>query len=124
MATTPNPAANSGLSDNVASLLGYIFPVNVIFLLIEPFKNSRIVRFHCWQGILFAIASIVIQFALTIFSMILAFVSGALAGIFSLVTMAVSLGILVVWILLLVRAYQGQKWVLPVIGPLAEKQAG
>jgi uncharacterized membrane protein len=33
------------------------------------------------------------------------------------------LGFVILWILLMVKAYQGQKFMLPIIGPLADKQA-
>jgi uncharacterized membrane protein len=37
--------------------------------------------------------------------------------------MALSVGLLVIWIMLLIKANQGQMWKLPVIGDMAEKQA-
>jgi uncharacterized membrane protein len=38
--------------------------------------------------------------------------------------MLVALGALIVWIIVLLKANQGQMYKLPVIGDLAEKQAG
>jgi uncharacterized membrane protein len=35
----------------------------------------------------------------------------------------IRLGLFVLWLVLLIKAYQNQKFVLPIIGPLAEQQA-
>jgi len=43
--------------------------------------------------------------------------------LWGLIGLLVWLGGLILWILLMVKAYQNQKWVLPVIGPIADKQA-
>jgi uncharacterized membrane protein len=37
--------------------------------------------------------------------------------------MLIGLAFLVLWVVLMVKAYNGQKWKLPIIGDLAEKQA-
>lgn len=106
-------AQSSGLSDNVAGLLAYVtFIPAVIFLLIEPYSQNRTLRFHSFQSIFLAVASIVLQVALTMIPIIgwtlLPFVG---------------LAIFVMAVVAAIKAYQGQKWKIPVIGDLAEKQA-
>ncbi len=117
-----NSNGGSGLAPNVASLLCYVcsFITGIIFLLIE--KNDKNVRFHAWQAIFFGGAAIVVNIGFSIFTMILAAISGALAGIFSLLSMLVSLGILILWVVLMVKAYQGERWKIPYLGDLAEAQ--
>lgn len=107
------PAAGSGLADNVAGMLAYftIIPA-IIFLVVAPFNQNRFVRFHAFQCLFFWVALVVIHIVL----MFIPFVGWALNGL-------VSLAALALWIVLIIKAYQGQKWKLPVIGDLAEKNA-
>ena len=110
-ATASAPAAG-GLQDNVAGMLAYftIIPA-IVFLLIEPYNRNKFIRFHSFQCLFFAGAYIALQI-----------VFGAIPLLWMLLPV-LYLGALVVWILLVVKAYQGQKFKLPVIGDLAEKQA-
>ena len=112
------PAAQS-LSDNVAGALAYVTPIPaIIFLLIEPFKTIRFVRFHSLQSIIFCVVAFVFQFAFGIVSVAL-----TLAGIgfIGLLGTLISLGIFVLWIVLVIKAYQGQEFQLPVISGLVAK---
>lgn len=116
-------SGGSGLAPNVASLLCYLctFITGIIFLLIE--KDNKEVKFHAWQAIFLGAGSIVLQIAILILTAIMSAISGALATIISLLGTLVYLGIMVIWIIAMVKAYQGQKWKIPFIGDLAEKQA-
>ncbi|HOK48338.1 MAG TPA: DUF4870 domain-containing protein [Bryobacteraceae bacterium] len=120
-AAAPAPQAG-GLSENVAGLLCYVagFITGIVFLSMAPHNQSKFVRFHAWQFIFFSGAWIGLWIVNTILGMILPW---ALMIIVSLLSLVVWLGGMVVWILLMVKASQGQKWQLPVIGPMAEKQA-
>ncbi len=112
--------AATGMSDNVAAALAYITPIAIVFLLIEPYKRIPFVRFHSFQSIFFCVAAIVLQIALGVTGLILGFAGmGLMMGMLSPL---VSLGIFVLWIVLLVKAYQGEKFSLPVIGEMAAKQ--
>ena len=118
------PAAASaapagGLADNVAGLLAYITIIpSIIFLVIEPFNKNRFVRFHAFQNLFIAATWFVVLIALTILSFI------PMVGLLLIpVHFLVWIGFLIVIILCMVRAYQGQKFKLPVIGDMAEKQA-
>lgn len=106
------PAANAGLQDNVASALSYIFIVAIIFLLIEPYNRNRTVRFHCFQSLGLAVASIVVHIGL----MFIPYVGWVISPLFSL-------AVFVVWVICLVKAFQGQQFKLPIIGDWAEKTA-
>ncbi len=112
------PAAQS-LSNNVAGALAYVTPIPaIIFLLIDPFKTIRFVRFHSLQSIIFCVTAFVLQFALGIVSVALSFMG---IGFMGLLGTLISLGIFVLWIVLVIKAYQGQEFQLPVIGGLAAK---
>ncbi len=130
MGTTPSSAPASsggGLADNVAGLLVYLIGIlAIVFLLIEPFNKNKFVRFHCFQCLFFWAAVIICGFVLGILGVILAFIPyvGAIVGLLSIpLMMILYLGVFVIWILLMVKAFQNQKWKLPVIGNFAEKYA-
>ena len=123
MSTTPSspPAASSsGLTDNVAGLLVYLFwPIAVIFLLIEPYNKNKFIRFHCFQALFTIGAWIVMWIAVAIIAMV-PYIGWL---IFLLAWLVLGLGGFVLFVLLMVKAYQNQMWKLPFIGDLAEKQA-
>ena len=115
------------MADNVASLLCYIMGLitGILFLVLAPYNQNKTIRFHAFQSIFFNIAMIAVFIGLTIVGMILAAIVPFLgAVVMGLIQLVLWLGSMVVWIMLMVKAYHGQKWVLPLIGPLAEKQAG
>jgi uncharacterized membrane protein len=116
------PAQTGGLSDNMAAALSYLFTVitGILFLVLEPYNRSKFVRFHAFQSIFFFAAWMVFWILMTILTYMLPFGLGFLLGLLSIV---VWLGGLAVWILLMVKAYNNERFKLPVIGDLAEKQA-
>jgi uncharacterized membrane protein len=127
----PGPAGKSstGLDENIAALLAYIFGwvSGLIFFLME--KDSKLVRFHAMQSILFNALILVLCVVLWIVTFILILVMamlpdimGSLMGLLtSLIWLVFSIALLIGWILCVVRAYQGQFFKLPVIGNMAEK---
>lgn len=121
-----SPAAettSTGLDPQLAGLLCYVLTIitGLIFFMIE--KSNRTVRFHAAQAIVFGGACIVLWVALMIVGFILATISWTLGNLFGLITTLVGLGLFVVWIVLLVKGYSGEKWKLPVLGDLAERLA-
>src|ERR1700683_438659 len=118
-AGTPAAAA-SGMTDNMAGMLAYItFIPAIVFLATAPYNQSRFVRFHSYQSIFFSVAVFAIQVLLSILTFVpfLILLTGPLH-------LLVFLGAVIIWIILLLKANQGQMFKLPVIGDLAEKQAG
>jgi uncharacterized membrane protein len=112
-------AGNTGLSNNVAGVLCYLFGIvgGVVFLLIAPYNQDKDVRFHAFQSIFLTVAWFVFWIALGIVSSV-----GPLSMLY-LLSPLVSLAALAGWIFLMVKTYQGQRVVVPIIGPLAEQQA-
>ena len=127
--TIPPPPARpstGGLDQNVASALCYLLWVltGVLFLVIEPYNKNKTIRFHAFQAIFFWLAAVAIWIVVGILSTMLAAIS--FLGFWSvsfLLYRLVELGLAVVWVMLMYKAYNNEKWVLPIIGPLAEKQA-
>jgi uncharacterized membrane protein len=120
-------AASTGMSSNVAGLLTYIlgFITGIIFLVIEPYKNDKFVRFHAFQSIFFNVALVAFWIVFTILSTILGIISFGILGIvMALIGLVLSLVILVYWIFLMYKAYNNERYMIPFIGPLAAKQAG
>lgn len=100
-----------GLSDNVAGLLAYLLVPAIIFLIVEPYNKNRFVRFHSFQSLALHIPLIVIEMFLTATFFL------ALFGFL------ISIGHLIVGVICMIKAYQGQMFKLPLIGDFAEKQA-
>jgi uncharacterized membrane protein len=93
--------------------------------LIEPYSKNRTIRFHAFQSIFFWLAWIAISIALSIVFGILAMaLPFGVRTLLYLVLRLIHLVLLGGLIFMAVKAYQRQRFVLPVIGPLAEKQAG
>jgi uncharacterized membrane protein len=106
----PQPAG-SGLSENVASGLSYVFGwlTGLIFYLID--KRPE-VRFHAMQSIVFAVVAMLVGW-------IRLATSGFIAGLLWLVSVV----FFFTWIFLMIQAFQGKHFKLPVIGDFAEQQA-
>jgi len=102
---------STGLEANVAGLLSYFLGwiSGLVFILIE--KENKFVRFHAMQ-------SIIVFGAITVASIVFRFIP----FIGSILNLLLSFLALVLWIVLLVKAYQGIMYKLPWAGNLAEKQ--
>jgi uncharacterized membrane protein len=108
----PQPTAG-GLSDNSVAALCYLtFIPAIIFLVIEPYNKSKFVRFNAIQCISFS----VVAFALHLVLMFIPIIGW-------LISLALSLVFLVLWILCIMKASKGEWYKLPIIGDFALKQA-
>lgn len=114
----------SGLAPNIASLLCYIcMPItSIIFLLIE--KENTDVRFHAWQGTAFGVGYIVVIIGLQILAAVFGAIASVLGIIIGFFIPIVGLVAFIVWIVCLIKAYQGERWRIPVVGDFAAKKAG
>jgi uncharacterized membrane protein len=107
------------MTDNVAGMLAYVTIIPaIVFLVVAPYNRNPFVRFHAFQNIFFCIAWIALWVVLSIFAHI-----PFLGWLSILLWPLIGLGGLILWIVLLLKANQGQKWKLPYIGDMAEKQA-
>lgn len=129
-AVAPAPAvagtANaSGLSDNVAGLLCYS-PVgliaDIIFLVADPYKSNKFIRFHAFQSLFLGAAMFALGISFMIINMVLGAIFFPLVAIAAIVELLIWLGSLVLFIMLMVKAYGMQTPHLPIVGALADKQ--
>ena len=105
--------SSTGLEANIAGLLCYVlgWVSGLVFILIE--KESKFVRFHAIQSIyVFGILTI----ALIVFGWI---------PVLNVVLVPLIWVLWVIlWIILIIKAYQGEKFKLPMVGDWAEKRSG
>jgi uncharacterized membrane protein len=124
-AAAPVPAA--GLTPNVAGALAYLVGAitGILFLVIDPFKSDRFVRFHAFQSIFFNLAWIAFWIVWMIVGLMLGAISHGLFFIIQLpINLLITVGGFCLWAYLMYTAYQGKTVQLPVIGALAASQAG
>jgi len=124
MQQTPTTTQSAGLSSNVAGALAYSLGLitGVLFYLLQ--KDDRFVRFHAMQSILVSVAYIIAAIGLTILETVLAFMPVPSWIVSGLLAVALSLGGFVLWVLLMVRAFQGREWEAPLVGRHARRQSG
>lgn len=103
---------STGLNENVAGLLCYVllWISGLIFILLE--RENKFVRFHALQSIIvfgiLMVASVLIGW--------IPFIGWLFGGLISILT-------LVLWVVLMVKAYHGEMYKLPWAGDLAERNA-
>jgi uncharacterized membrane protein len=110
----PPAVASSGIDPKLASAIAYLtFVPAVIFLMVEPYNKVPLIRFHSYQSIgLFVVALAVdVVFRMLPFGLMWAFSS------------LISLAMFVVWLIVVIKAFQGEWFKLPIIGDFALKQA-
>ena len=111
--STPPAATDGGLTPNLVGLLCYITIIPaIIFLAIAPYNRDRFVRFHAWQSLIFGIGAFVIHIIL----MFIPIIGWAINGLLALLFLAL-------WIVAMLKAFQGQEWKIPIIGNIAAQQA-
>jgi uncharacterized membrane protein len=114
----------SGLAPHIASMLCYIcMPItSIVFLLID--KDDQDVQFHAWQATTFGIGYIVVIVAVEIVSALLGAIVSFLGVLVGLLVPLVGLAAFILWLVCLIKAYQGERWKIPYLGDFAAKKAG
>jgi uncharacterized membrane protein len=119
------PSAQSGMSENVAALLSYVLGwlTGIIFFLID---KRPFVRFHAAQSIVVFGGLHIINIAIgIIFGAGLMMTGGFGAfGLGAALYRLISLVAVVLWILLMVKAYQHVKFEVPIAAGIAKSFAG
>lgn len=114
----PPKAASSGtgqvgsMDENVAGALAYLVIIAIVWLVLEPYNKNRFVRFHAIQAI-----------ALAVVSMGISIVLGMIPILGWIVLLFFPLVMFVVWVICIVKAFQGEMFKLPILGDFAEQQA-
>jgi uncharacterized membrane protein len=117
-----------GLSDNAAGALAYVtlLPA-IIFLLIAPYNKKPFVKFHSLQCLGLYVIAIAVYVVLGVVSAIIAFIPfiRVLAFFFfPLFGGLFGLALLIVWVMCVLKAYQGGAFKIPLIASFAAKQSG
>jgi uncharacterized membrane protein len=101
-----------GLDENLEAALSYVLGwiTGLIFFLLE--KDDKFVRFHALQSLI----TFLVLHVVAIFFGIIPFIGWVFDSL-------VSIAGIIVWIVCIIKAYQGEKFKLPIVGDIAEKNA-
>jgi uncharacterized membrane protein len=111
-------------SESVAGALAYFtFVPAIVFLLVEPYSKNRFVRFHSVQCLLLGAAAMVLGIAIKLASVVLFIIPVIGPLIVVLVSTVVALAVVVIWLVLVIKAFQGEMFRLPWLGDLATQQS-
>lgn len=109
-ASAPMANTDSGLDQNVAAALCYIFIIGLVFIFTE--KKNKFVRFHAFQSVFLGVGWFLGSFILGIIPVL-----GWIISPFFAIAM------IVLWVYTIYQAYLGKEFRLPVIGDMAAEQA-
>lgn len=110
--------------ETIAGALSYFtFIPAIVFLLLDPYNRNRFVRFHSYQCLLVWLVGFAIGAALRLVNVVLLIIPflGHLLAL--LISGLVTFAAFVIWVVLVVKALQGETFKLPVLGDFAEKKA-
>jgi len=101
--------SSTGLDENVAGFLCYIlgFITGIVFLVVE--KKSSFVKFHAKQS------------TITFLGL---FVISLLIGWLPVIGTLILIVSLILWLVLMIKALQGKRYSLPLVGKMAEARSG
>ena len=110
----PSSSTENGLDPKVSALLAYLLGIvgGIVFYAIS--KDS-FVKFHAMQSILLWVAMGVLWGVFLVLSFVVPFIS--------FITWIIYLGLVAMWIVMMVKSYQGERYKLPIIGDMAERYA-
>lgn len=108
-----------GLDENVAGALCYVlgFITGIVFLVME--KDNKFVKYHAWQSIITFVTLMVVGWAITSI-MFMSYSTMWLGGMLSSLLVLLEF---ILWLILILKAFQGEKFKLPIVGDFAEKQS-
>jgi uncharacterized membrane protein len=120
----PEAESSTGMSANVAGLLCYVatWITGIVFVVLE--KKSTFVKFHAWQSIMtfgvLTVVQIILAIAGSIALLTLSLGAWGFVHVLGVIVWVITVGL---WIALMVLAYQGKMWKVPLAGNWAEKRA-
>jgi uncharacterized membrane protein len=103
--------SSTGLDENVAGFLCYLFGfvTGIVFLVVE--KESRFVKFHAMQSTITFLGLFVISFVISWIPII------------NLLVYPIWILSLILWLILMVKALRGERYSLPIVGKMAEEKS-
>ena len=104
--------SSTGLDENVAGFLCYLFGfiTGIVFLVVE--KESGFVKFHAMQ-------STITFLGLFVISVIIGWIP-----IIGLLVYPIWILSLILWLILMIKALRGERYLLPIVGKMAEGKSG
>ena len=107
----PLPASDRGL----AALAYFTLVPAAVLLFLPALRTHRYIRFHAWQSVLIW----GVFFVLTVVALFFSNVAAAM--LFLLVGILAALAMFFLWVVLSVKAWQGERFELPLFGPIADR---
>jgi uncharacterized membrane protein len=103
-------------TERAAAAVAYLtFVPAAVLLFLPAFRNRRFVRFHAWQSVLLWAVFLVLTIAALLLSNVAYTMLLLLFGILA------SLAMLFLWMVLSLKAWQGERFELPLFGELAAR---
>jgi uncharacterized membrane protein len=118
-------ASGTGLTRNIAGALAYSLGIitGILFLVLEPYRRDRFVRFHAFQSIFYFVFAVAFSIAWSIvISMLMSFSGWVLVVAFPM-RIIIRLAMFGLWLYLMYQAYNDREFRIPVLGAIAGKQA-
>lgn len=108
----------------IAGALAYFtFIPSILFLTLDPYRRDRFVRFHSIQCLLLWLAGLIVGLAIRLLALALFMVPVVGVWLISLISVLAGLAAFFIWLVVVVKALQGQAFKLSVLGELAEHYA-
>ena len=103
--------SSTGLDENVAGFLCYLFGfiTGIVFLVVE--RESRFVKFHAMQSTITFLSLFVISFII------------GWIPVINLLVYPIWILSVILWLVLMIKALQGKKYLLPIVGKMAEEKS-
>ncbi len=123
------PASGGSDDTKLIGALCYIIGIIVpLYVLLTEKKNDKFLAFHAWQSLLITVVWFVVYSIIMVGTLVLGFaLAFVTAGFGTMIIPCVMLVVLLVLLVMIVflawKAYQGERYKLPVLGDFAEKQA-
>jgi uncharacterized membrane protein len=108
---------------NPIAALAYLgfFVTGIIFLYVEPYNQDSFIRFHARQSIGFTVAWFAVYIVLSVFIAVMPHPIGA---ILRLIEGLVDIGFAVMWVILMYKAYNGERYRIPELADIIDNVAG
>lgn len=112
-------SARAGLSENAAGTIAYFtFIPAIVLLLVSPYKDSNSIRFHAWQSVLLSITAFLSEIVFGIVAFLFIFTNRPTPIFVWRILWVIWL---VIWLACVLRALNGRRFKIPLLGNIAEK---
>ena len=108
---------------NIIAALTYLlgFVTGLIFLYLEPYNQDEFIRFHARQSIGFSVAWFAIGI---VFGVFIAVLPHGLGALLNFILTLIDIGLAVFWVVLMYKAYNGERYRIPEIADIVDSIAG